>query len=196
MDAQTGKVLYRKYIAHERIRDYVDCVAAIEADGYIVKGVVIDGMRGLFHAFSSYQVQMCQYHQCAIIRRYLTNNPKLQAGRELFALTKRLPLSTEEEFTDLFIKWEEKWHDFLNERSINPVTGKSYYTHKRLRSARRSIKTNLPYLFVYRKEENNGMPNTNNKLEGTFSNLKKHLNNHNGMNKNNRKRFIDGCFNT
>ena len=38
------------------------------------------------------------------------------------------------------------------------------------------------------------MPNTNNKIEGTFTDLKKHLNIHGGMKKENRKRFIDGFF--
>nr|MBP8945471.1 hypothetical protein [Paludibacteraceae bacterium] len=41
---------------------------------------------------------------------------------------------------------------------------------------------------------NYGLPNTNNKLEGTFTDLKKNLNNHSGMSKENRKRFIDGFF--
>jgi len=30
--------------------------------------------------------------------------------------------------------WHIKWKPFLNERSISLKTGKSYYTHKRLRS--------------------------------------------------------------
>jgi hypothetical protein len=36
------------------------------------------------------------------------------------------------------------------------------------------------------------MPNTNNALEGTFTALKNKLRCHNGMSKENRKRFIDG----
>ena len=38
------------------------------------------------------------------------------------------------------------------------------------------------------------MHNTNNKLEGTFTDLKKNLNNHSGMTQENRKRFISGFF--
>ena len=38
------------------------------------------------------------------------------------------------------------------------------------------------------------MPNTNNKIEVTFTELKKNLNNHSGMSKENRKRFISGFF--
>ncbi len=194
MDAETGSILYRKYVRHERIKDYVECVSYIVSQGFIVKGMVVDGMRGLFKVFSQYQVQMCQYHQCAILRRYLTQNPRLEAGKELLILTKTLSISTELEFTTQFKAWETKWNDFIDERSKNPVTGKSYYVHKKLRSARRSIKSNIPYLFIYQKDGNNGLPNTNNKLEGKFTDLKKNLNNHSGMSKENRKRFIDGFF--
>ncbi len=38
------------------------------------------------------------------------------------------------------------------------------------------------------------MPNTNNKIEGTFTDVKKNLNSHSGMNEENRKRFICGFF--
>ena len=192
MEAQTGRVLHRKYISHERLMDYTECVSVIEQQGFIVQGMVIDGMRGLFQAFSPYQVQMCQYHQCAIIRRYLTTNPKLQAGKELLALSKTISGSTHDVFVKELNAWETKWTDFLNERSVNSITGKSHYVHKKLRSAKRSLNTNLPYLFVCQKDENKGLPNTNNKLEGTFTNIKKNLNNHSGMSKENRKRFIDG----
>lgn len=38
------------------------------------------------------------------------------------------------------------------------------------------------------------MPNTNNKIEGTFADLKKPLNTHSGMSEENRKLFICGFF--
>lgn len=52
-------------------------------------GMVMDGMKGLFQEFSKYQVQMCQYHQCTILRRYLTRNPKPEVGKDLFTLSKK-----------------------------------------------------------------------------------------------------------
>jgi hypothetical protein len=54
-------------------------------------------------------------------------------------------------FTDAFDEWHKKWHEFLKERTVEPITGRWHYTHKRLRSAYRSLKTNLPYLFTYQK---------------------------------------------
>jgi len=88
------------------------------------------------------------------------------------------------------VEWQEKWLGFLNERTKNELTGKTHFKHKKPRSAWLSIKRNLPYLFVF--ETVKGMPNTNNSLEGTFTDLKNRLRNHNGMSKENRKRFIDG----
>ena len=44
MEAQTGRVLHRKYISHERLMDYTECVSVIEQQGFIVQGMVIDGM--------------------------------------------------------------------------------------------------------------------------------------------------------
>ena len=38
------------------------------------------------------------------------------------------------------------------------------------------------------------MPNTNNKIEDTFTDLKKNLNTHSGLIMENRKRFISGFF--
>ncbi|MDR1348147.1 MAG: hypothetical protein LBJ63_06955 [Prevotellaceae bacterium] len=94
----------------------------------------------------------------------------------------------------LFGKWDIQWHNFLNERSRNAVTGKTYFTHKKLRSAWRSIKNNLKYLFVFERFNELNIPNTTNDLEGSFGALKKRLNNHNGLSLKRKKKFIDGFF--
>lgn len=57
-----------------------------------------------------------------------------------------------------------------------------------------SLEFYMPHLFTYQREDCKGMPNTNNKIEGTFTDLKKNLNNHSGMTEENRKRFISGFF--
>ena len=81
----------------------------------------------------------------------------------------------------------------LNRQTVHK-DGKSYYLHRRLRSAMNSLDYYLPYLYTYQRPECEGMPNTNNKIEGTFTNLKKNLNNHSGMSIQNRMRFISGYF--
>ncbi len=37
-------------------------------------------------------MQMCQFHQKQIIRRYITNNPKTKAGQMLKEIVKMLPI--------------------------------------------------------------------------------------------------------
>ena len=36
----------------------------------------------------------------------------------------------------MFEEWGSRWEEYLKERSVDPETGKTYYTHKRLRSTR------------------------------------------------------------
>lgn len=192
LDTGAGIPLYVKHIRHEHVSDYVDAVNEMEKNGYEIIGMVIDGMQSLFKEFAAYKIQMCQYHMCAIVRRKITKNPKLPAGIELQQLMRTLKDSSKDDFTDRYKQWKQKWKSFLNQRSTNNETGRTFYTHQRVRSAMLSIDFYLPWLFTF--EEVEGMPNTNNKIEGTFTNLKKNLDNHSGMNKENRKRFVDGFF--
>jgi hypothetical protein len=64
------------------------------------------------------------------------------------------------------------------------------YTHRRLRSAYRSIQTNLPYLFTYQRHPHLKIPNTTNSLDGYFSKLKQLLNTHRGLTIGRRYRMI------
>jgi hypothetical protein len=193
-DARQGDVLWRKYIKQERLADYKEGVEFLENQGFAFDGIVCDGLRGMFQLFGGYKVQMCQFHQVAIIRRYITNNPKLEAGKELKMISKLLTRTDKESFITAFDAWYDKWAEFLRERSKDPITGKSRYVHKRIRSAYLSVKRNLPYLFVWSDCPELGIPNTNNALEGSFAEIKNKLRNHNGLSKENRKRFIDEFF--
>ena len=194
LESGSSKVLWRKYVFHERLSDYKEGIDYLKAHGYETKGIVCDGLRGIFQQFSMYPVQMCQFHQVAIIRRYLTQNPKLDAGKELKSIVKMLSKVDKDTFVANLEIWEDKWRLFLKERTTDPHTGKSRYVHKKLRSAWLSLRKNLPYLFVFQEYIELNMPNTNNALEGTFTALKNSMRNHNGMSKENRKRFIDGFF--
>lgn len=191
MDAQSGIIIWKKYLKQERLADYKEGVEYLESKGYLVDGIVCDGLKGMFQQFSHHKVQMCQFHQVAIIRRYITNNPKLEAGKELKEISKLLTRMDKESFIGAFDSWHSRWETFLKERKIDPLNGKKRYAHRTLRSAYFSIKRNLPYLFVWYDYPDLQIPNTNNKLEGSFTDLKKKLLNHNGLSKENRKRFIN-----
>jgi len=155
---------------------------------------VCDGRKGLFNALKEYPVQMCQFHQIAIVTRYITRKPRSQASIELKGLVHLLPKTDKESFFGGLGDWYEKWKDYLNERAINPETKKSRYVHKRLRSAFKSLERNKEYLFTWYDNIDLGIPATNNKLEGSFTALKNKLRNHNGLSRKRKEKFINGFF--
>ena len=193
LDGQTGKPLYMAFVKSETVKDYEDAVSSIKGRGYTIRGLIIDGKQSLFKTFSEYHIQMCQFHMKQIIRRYLTLNPKMHASKELKALADRLHRANEADFKKDYQEWKEKWKNTTDHKSLHK-DGKMHYTHQRLRAAMNSLNFYLPYLFTCQREDCKGMPNTNNKIEGTFTDLKKNLNNHSGLTKKNRKRFISGFF--
>ena len=193
-DATSGKILYRKFVKNETNKDYLSGLDHIKANGTNIKAVVCDGHTGLLQAITSCPVQMCQFHQLQIIRRLLTNNPHLPASIELLALTRKIFTIGKKQFLMEFDKWCDQWGDFLNERTTL-ISGKTTYTHRRLRTARKSIKKHLKWLFAYEEHTEVNIPNTTNMLEGYNSQLKRALQSHNGLNEANKKKFIDGFLN-
>ena len=95
-DAIRGKILWHKHVGHETIALYIEGIEWLLKNGFKIYGVVCDGLKGLFNALSSYNVQMCQVHQQRIIQRYLTLKPELPASIELLTLSKLLT-STDKE---------------------------------------------------------------------------------------------------
>ena len=190
-DAYTKENLLKYYVKTETNTLYIQGVNELKLKGFEVLAVVCDGRRGLLQSFGETPVQMCQFHQVAIIRRYITKNPKLPASIELKDIVAMIKMTDKESFEGILELWYCKWKSFLNERTINPETGKSHYTHKRLRSAYRSLKTNLKWLFTWYDYYDLKIPNTTNAIDGHFSDLKNNLRNHNGLSIRRKMKFID-----
>ena len=190
-DAITKENLLKYYVKNETNSLYREGVAELQSKGYTIIAIVCDGRRGLLNSFENIPVQMCQFHQAAIMRRYITKRPRLQASIELNKIMRQLPKTDKESFVGALQDWLGNWSGFLNERTTNIETGKSFYTHKRLRSAYRSINTNLKWLFTWYDHIDLHIPNTTNAIDGHFADLKNKLRNHNGLNINRKKRFID-----
>lgn len=184
------KNLYWKEASAENPEIYWQARNNLEQQGFILKAVVTDGKKGVRAVFLDMPAQMCHFHQTAIITRYLTARPRLEAGKELRSVTLSLTRSSEEEFTKLLGRWHAKWKDFLKDKTVNPETKRWFYTHKRIRSAYRSLKTNLPYLFTYQKYPELKIPNTTNSLDGTFSYFKTMLRIHRGLKRAKRYKVI------
>ena len=193
-DALTKENLLKYYVRNETNFLYKKGIDELISKGYKVAAIVSDGRKGLIQSFGSIPVQMCQFHQVAIIRRYITKNPKLPASIELKELVAMMKLTDRESFEGALNDWFTKWKDFLNERTTNTETGISYYTHKRLRSAYRSLKSNMPWLFNWYDCIELNIPNTTNAIDGHFADLKNKLRNHNGLSLNRKMKFIDAFF--
>ena len=189
-DPHKSENVYWLEIKRETLDEYIFAKDTLESLGFVILAVVADGRPGLKHLYEETPMQMCHFHQKQIITRYLTMRPKLIAGIELKKLVHGLGDANEELFTQDMEAWHTKWHEFHKERTTNPETGKWHYTHKRLRSAHRSLKTNLPYLFTYRKCPELCIPNTTNGLEGSFAYLKELVRVHRGLKRDLKHKII------
>lgn len=189
-DAWAGDVLWYKFISKkETLADYKEGVEWLKGRGFTILAIVSDGLKGLRAMFSEFKFQLCQFHQVMTIKTKLTLHPKLEASKELLALTRMLCHTDKESFIGSFIEWENKWEDFLKERAED-ANGKTHYIHKDLRSAWLSLKRNMPWLWTWYDYPELNIPNTNNALESLNSDLKAKLNLHRGISNERRKVFI------
>lgn len=147
-DSISGQILYKQYVKQETNKLYLSGIEEISRRGIKIQAIICDGRKGVMQLFEGTPVQMCNSHQVAIIRRYLTKKPKMQASKGFWAHVKLLIKTDKESFKAGLSAWYSKWEAFLKERKTDN-TGKSRYVHKRLRSAYRSLKTNLPWLFTW-----------------------------------------------
>jgi hypothetical protein len=190
-DSRQAKVLAYRFIQTEQISDYKKIVDALSVQGTTIKSITIDGKKGLIQAFEGVPVQMCHFHQQAIMTRYLTQNPTLPAAIDLRRVAFYLNKTSQIRFTFLLDAWANRHAQFLAEKTHNPETGRTRYTHQRVRSAHRSLRTNLHCLFTHQRYPNVGVPNTTNALDGgVFSPMKTLLRIHRGMGKDLKTKMI------
>lgn len=190
-----GKNLIWKEIETEKAEYYEELILILLAAGMLFSAFVIDGRRGVLHMFLKkflgIPVQFCQFHQIQIITRYLSRKPKLEAGKELRILTLTLTETDRRTFKANLNEWHEKWEDFLTEKTVDPITGRWHFTHGRLKSAYRSLKTNLPYLFTYLDYPELKIPNTTNSCDGSFAHWKGKLGVHRGLAAERRRKMMN-----
>ena len=189
-DTFRNKILWYKFVRHETIADYVEGIEWLESSGFAIHGIICDGMRGLFHALSRYPVQMYQFHQMMTVRRYLTNSPELPASQELLCVARAMSHVDRETFADELELWHGRWEGFMRERTVGKDGKRTTYTHRRLRSAYLSLKRNIPWLWTYQDYPNLHIPNTNNAIEGVFTDIKTKLRVHAGITKDRRIALI------
>lgn len=194
MRANSRNLLWKE-IETERAEYYEELILMLRSAGMAFASFVIDGKKGvlqmLLRKFPGIPIQYCQFHQMQTITHYLSKKPKLEAGKELRSIALTLAETDRKSFTDRLNEWQRTWGDFLSEKTTDFIAGKWHYTHKRLRSAFRSLKTNLPYLFTYLDFPELKIPNTTNSCDGSFAHWKGKLGVHRGLKKERRNKMMN-----
>lgn len=164
--------------------------------GVNIESVTCDGHKSILKAvkevFPNIPLQRCLVHIQRDCRIWLTKNPKSSAGKELLSISYEIHRLNDYESLNLWLvnlhKWHEKYKDYINEKSVNELTGRYWFTHKAVRRTFMSIKRALPNMFHYL--DNPKIPKTTNSLESFFGHLKGNLNIHRGLSYKHRKQFI------
>ena len=188
MDAITHKCLWWKFLSSkEHVSDYKEGLEYC-AKYYDIKAVVGDGILGLKKLCKEHGVafQICLVHIYRRAITKLTRKPKSDAGKLLLSITKKLfnvsQMSLERELK-IFSK---KYESFLKEKTYSFSDWR--YTHRRVRGAYFTLKSNLEYLYTFKTIKD--MPRDNNRIEGFFRDLKAHLIIHKGLKQANKMKFI------
>lgn len=164
----------------------------LEGLGYTVLSVTGDGFPGLKTAFHGIPYQMCHVHMERLVVKGTTKNPQTEAGQVLLALTRTLHYTDSRTFNRRLDAYVEKYRDFLNEKTTNPLTDEQYWTHKELRQALRRLLRHRRYLFTF--EQNKNIPKTTNSLEGHFRHTKKLIGVHSGLARSRKARVLNTIF--
>lgn len=95
MDSISGKALFVSVVKNETNKLYAQAIGSLKTKGIAIQSIVCDGRRGLPQMFPNIPVQLCQFHQVKTISRYLTRNPKTEAGKSLWRLVLTLKSSSQ-----------------------------------------------------------------------------------------------------
>ena len=189
-DPNKKENLHVHEIVSETKQEYQTARIDLERRGYVLHAVVLDGKRGIPSVFKDIPVQICQFHQWQIVKRKLTTKPKLPSHQALLSIARQISQVTEPQMKKFLETFEKLFHADLNEKTYVIGLNRPRFTHAKLRSAYRSLVTNLPHLYVYQKYPELKIPNTTNSLDGSFNALKSHVNIHRGLRKDRRFKSI------
>jgi Transposase, Mutator family len=164
--------------------------------GLQIESITTDGHKSILKAIKKALpdaiIQRCLVHIQRMCLLWLTRFPKHQSGIELRQLVLQLlKIKTNNDriyWTREFRRWFECHNTYMREKTINPLTGRYWYTHKLLRRSYFTINKALPNMFQYLS--NGQIPHTTNGIEGFFSHLKNHLDIHRGLTIKHRINFI------
>jgi len=164
--------------------------------GVEIESITCDGHKALLKAVKQVcpdiPLQRCVVHVQRMCRIWLSSKPKSEAGRELSRIVSKIHTITTLQEKDYWlvslVDWYEAYKDFVNQKTINPDTGRYWFTHKMVRRSFMVIRNALPDMFHYL--HNPRIPKSTNGLESFFGHMKGHINVHRGLSHQHRRQFI------
>lgn len=180
----------------EKFKEIKEDLLNLKKLGTQIYSVTCDGHKSIMKAVSTVLpnsiIQRCVVHVKRQIKSYLGIKPQLPQARELLYYSKQITkIHTQEQATAWLREvhdWYNKHEAFINQKSINDITGRSWYTHKHLHQAATHLINAIPYLFSYLSDEQ--IPKSTNQIEGYFAHLKEKLTLHRGLRLEAKKNFI------
>ncbi len=128
-----------KEVKWETLQAYKDGIKYLQDQWWTIKAIVCDGKKWLL--WLDMPVQMCIFHQKQIMKRYITQNAKLEANKELKDISSLIWWIKKSTIFEWLDDRYRRYKYFLWEKNDN-----GNYIHTRTRKAYRSIKHNLQYL--------------------------------------------------
>jgi transposase-like protein len=193
LDGYTQLIRFSDGEHYEEIKEDLNNLIML---GLHLESITTDGhksiLRAIKKALPNVVTQRCLVHIQRMCLLWLTRYPKYLAGVELRALVLMiLKIKTDNErlhWTKELENWHKRHKNYLQEKTIDPLSGRYWYTHKLLRRSYYTIKRALPNMFHY--IGNPKIPSTTNGIEGFFSHIKNHLDLHRGLTLQHRIDFI------
>lgn len=160
------------------------------AHGWRFSSITIDGRQGtvslIKRLFPDVPIQLCIFHQKAIVRRYLTSKPKTRCGKEIRTLISFLLFIDESLFLTCLEDIKSDYAEFLKERNEQ-----RQFKHRKLRSALRSLSTNAVHLYTWQRHPELKIPTTTNSCDGSFAHWKNKVKIHRGLSRKRRTQMIN-----
>lgn len=195
-DVVSREILYWRYTTSELAEEIEWDLRHLKDNGVRVIAAISDGGRAILKALNAVYPdipkQRCLVHIQRMALLWLTQRPKYTAGKTLRALCFTInQLKNHEDvqlWQETFLNWDEKYKNFLNEKSYT-FNGKWWYTHKYMIKTRRMLINALPDMFHYLDIPI--LPKGTNRIDGgIFSDLKEHYRIHRGIPGHRRVKFF------
>lgn len=135
---------------------------------------------------------MCHVHMERLVIKGTTRNPQIEAGQVLLAIVRTLKDTDSNTFRNRLRQYSERYRDFLNEKTVHPISGEWSWTHEGLKQALGSLISLERFLFTH--ERNKNISRTTNSLEGHFSHIKDILEVHRGLSKKQKEKVLNSIL--